>query len=148
MFPRRTPIRCVPCQPRSSLFSTKQTNKSMNYTGFHKLTILGSSIYETSAGLQQNLESEIELYWVPQINDQATVKLKEVGTPSHSEIQIARKFQATAKLKELGTPSHSEIKRARNSKPQRNTNSSENPSHGEIKRARNSRRTPTGLKMK
>jgi hypothetical protein len=40
---------CVPCQPRSAFFPTKQTNK---------LTILVSSIYETSAGLQQNLEIE------------------------------------------------------------------------------------------
>ena len=34
---------------------------TQHYTGFHKLTILGSSIYETSAGLQQNLENEIEM---------------------------------------------------------------------------------------
>ena len=51
---------CVPCQPRKAFTPTKQTNK---------LTILGSSIYEASAGFQQHLENEIELYWVPQIND-------------------------------------------------------------------------------
>ena len=51
---------CVPCQPRKAFTPTKQTIK---------LTILGSSIYETSAGFQQHLENEIELYWVPQIND-------------------------------------------------------------------------------
>ena len=58
---------------------------TQHYTGFHKLTILGSSIYKTSAGLQQNLENEIELYWVPQIKDTGFQYLRNLcWTPAES----------------------------------------------------------------
>ncbi len=62
------------------------------------------------SGIQVNVST----YW------QATAQYKELGSPSHSEIQIARnskpqlntkslELQAIVKYKELGTPSHSEI---------------------------------------
>ena len=97
---------CVPCQPRKAFTPTKQTNK---------LTILGSSIYETSAGFQQHLENEIELYWVRQINDTGFQYLRNLcWIPAESRKR--NNYTWFHKLTILGSSIY-KIERARNSKP-------------------------------